>query len=110
MESWRRAWKGSGVPVAPYEDTEWVAQRREFLASLPSGPNLSDEEAAHAYRLAPGAVDKGPPGTDRRRGSSVSRTDTGGDRQESGMILVPALLTLSGLRPLRYSGHWSERS
>ena len=52
MESWRRAWKGSGVPVAPYEDTEWVAQRREFLASLPSGPNLSDEEAAHAYRLA----------------------------------------------------------
>ena len=52
MESWRRAWKGSGVPVAPYEDTEWVAQRREFLARLPSGPNLSDEEAAHAYRLA----------------------------------------------------------
>jgi hypothetical protein len=52
MESWRRAWKGSGVPVAPYEDTEWVAQRREFLASLPSEPNLSDEEAAHAYRLA----------------------------------------------------------
>ncbi len=48
MESWRRAWKGSGVPVAPYEDTEWVAQRREFLASLPSGPNLSDEEAAQA--------------------------------------------------------------
>jgi hypothetical protein len=88
MESWRRAWKGSGVPVAPYEDTEWVAQRREFLASLPSEP----------------------PRTDRRRGSSVSRTDTGGDRQESGMILVPALLTLSGLRPLRYSGHWSERS
>ena len=52
MESWRRAWKGPDAPVEPFEDTEWVAQRREFLASLPIGPNLSDQEAAHAYRLA----------------------------------------------------------
>ena len=52
MESWRKAWNGPYTPVTPFEDTEWVERRREFLAGLPSGPGLSDREAAEAYRTA----------------------------------------------------------
>ncbi len=51
MESWRRAWKGRNAPVEPFEDTEWVEQRKEALAELASDlATASDEVAAHKYR------------------------------------------------------------
>jgi hypothetical protein len=50
MESWRRAWHGPDVPVTPFEDDEWVERRQDFINGLPSGPGLSDAEAAKAYR------------------------------------------------------------
>ncbi len=51
QDSWRRAWKGPGQPVQPFEDTEWVERRREWLESLRSSRPMSDEEAAKNYRI-----------------------------------------------------------
>ena len=49
MESWRKAWNGT-APVDPFQDTEWVQKRREFLAGRSDPSAVSDEVAAHEYR------------------------------------------------------------
>jgi hypothetical protein len=49
MESWRQAWKGN-APVEPYEDTEWVVRRREFLVVRSDPATVSDEVAREEYR------------------------------------------------------------
>ena len=49
MESWRKAWNGT-TPVDPFQDTEWVEKRREFLAGRSDPSAVSDEVAAHEYR------------------------------------------------------------
>ena len=49
MESWRKAWNGT-APVEPFEDTQWVERRREFLAGRSDPSAVPDEVAAHEYR------------------------------------------------------------
>jgi hypothetical protein len=49
VESWRKAWKGN-APVEPFQDTEWVAWRRQFLAGRTDPSTASDEVAAQEYR------------------------------------------------------------
>ena len=49
MESWRKAWNGT-APVDPFQDTQWVQKRREFLAGRSDPAAVSDEVAAHEYR------------------------------------------------------------
>lgn len=49
MESWRKAWNGT-APVEPFEDTQWVEKRREFLAGRSDPPAVTDEVAAQEYR------------------------------------------------------------
>ena len=49
VESWRKAWNGT-APVDPFQDTEWVQKRREFLAGRSDPAAVSDEVAAHEYR------------------------------------------------------------
>jgi hypothetical protein len=51
VESWRRAWKGPGLPVKPFEDIEWVEQRREFISGVLDASTTSSEAAAENYRL-----------------------------------------------------------
>ena len=50
MESWRRAWQGPGLPVKPFEDIEWVEQRREWISALLDTSTTSSETAAENYR------------------------------------------------------------
>ena len=50
MESWRKAWKGSGAPVEPFEDREWVERRRKFLEGMSDPDTASDEGAGEEYR------------------------------------------------------------
>ena len=50
MESWRRAWKGPGLPVKPFEDIEWVEQRREWISALLDTSTTSSEAAAENFR------------------------------------------------------------
>ena len=45
MESWRRAWQGSQLPVKPLEDIEWVEQRREWISGLLDSSTTSPEGA-----------------------------------------------------------------
>ncbi len=49
MESWRQAWNGA-APIEPFQDTEWVEKRREFLAERSDPSAVSDDVAAHEYR------------------------------------------------------------
>jgi hypothetical protein len=49
VESWRKAWNGT-TPVEPFQDTEWVEKRRDFLAERSDPSTLSDDVAAHEYR------------------------------------------------------------
>ena len=49
MESWRKAWNGT-TPVEPFQDTEWVEKRRDFLAERSDPSTVSDDVAAHEYR------------------------------------------------------------
>ena len=49
MESWRKAWNGT-APVEPFQDTQWVEKRREFLAERSDPSAIPDEVAAHEYR------------------------------------------------------------
>jgi hypothetical protein len=51
VESWRRAWQGPGLPVKPFEDIEWVEQRREFISGLLDASTTSSEAAEENYRL-----------------------------------------------------------
>ncbi len=53
MESWRKAWKGN-APVEPFQDTEWVAWRRQFLAGRTDPSIASDEVVATEYRAIQG--------------------------------------------------------
>jgi hypothetical protein len=46
--SWRKAWNGT-APVEPFQDTEWVGKRREFLAGRSAPSAVSDEVAAREY-------------------------------------------------------------
>jgi hypothetical protein len=50
VESWRRAWQGPGLPVKPFEDIEWVEQRREWISALLDTSTTSSETAAENYR------------------------------------------------------------
>ena len=50
MESWRRAWQGPGLPVKPFEDIEWVEQRREWISALLDTSTTSSEAAAENFR------------------------------------------------------------
>jgi hypothetical protein len=50
VESWRRAWKGPGLPVKPFEDIEWVEQRREWISALVDTSSTSSEAAAENYQ------------------------------------------------------------
>ena len=50
MKSWRRAWQGPGLPVKPFEDVEWVEQRREWISALLDTSTTSSETAAENYR------------------------------------------------------------
>jgi len=49
VESWRKAWNGT-APVEPFQDTQWVEKRGEFLAGRSNPSAVSDEVAAHEYR------------------------------------------------------------
>jgi hypothetical protein len=49
VESWRKAWNGT-TPVEPFQDTEWVEKRRDFLAERSDPSTVSDDVAAHEYR------------------------------------------------------------
>ena len=46
VESWRKAWNGT-TPVEPFQDTEWVEKRRDFLAERSDPSAVSDDVAAH---------------------------------------------------------------
>jgi hypothetical protein len=48
--SWRRAWQGPGLPVKPFEDIEWVEQRREWISALLDTSTTSSEAAAENFR------------------------------------------------------------
>ena len=50
MESWRRAWQGSHLPVKPLEDIEWVEQHREWISALLDVSSTSSEAAAENYQ------------------------------------------------------------
>ena len=50
MESWRRAWQGSQLPVKPLEDIEWVEQHREWISALLDASSTSSEAAAESYQ------------------------------------------------------------
>lgn len=50
MESWRRAWQGSQLPVKPLEDIEWVEQHREWISALLDALSASSEAAAESYQ------------------------------------------------------------
>jgi hypothetical protein len=50
VESWRRAWQGPQVPVKPFEDVEWVEQRREWISALLDASSTSSEAAAENYQ------------------------------------------------------------
>src|SRR5215218_5740939 len=50
MESWRRAWQGSQLPVKPLEDIEWVEQHREWISALLDASSASSEAAAESYQ------------------------------------------------------------
>ena len=50
MESWWKAWKGNNASPRPYEDTEWVERRREFLMRLSNLDMASEEVAAEEHR------------------------------------------------------------
>jgi hypothetical protein len=50
VESWRRAWQGPGFPVKPFEDIEWVEQRREWISALLDTSTTSSEAAAENFR------------------------------------------------------------
>ena len=54
MESWRRAWQGSQLPVKPFEDVEWVDQHREWISALLDTSSTSSEAAAENYRAIQG--------------------------------------------------------
>jgi hypothetical protein len=50
VESWRKAWQGPGLAVKPFEDMEWVEQRREWISALLDASTTSSETAAENYR------------------------------------------------------------
>jgi hypothetical protein len=50
VESWRRAWQGSQLPVKPLEDIEWVEQHREWISALLDASSASSEAAAESYQ------------------------------------------------------------
>ena len=50
MESWRRAWQGPQLPVKPFEDVEWMEQRREWISALLDASSTSSEAAAESYQ------------------------------------------------------------
>ena len=50
MESWRRAWQGSQLPVKPLEDIEWVEQHQEWISALLDASSTSSEAAAENYQ------------------------------------------------------------
>ena len=50
MESWRRAWQDSQLPVKPFEDIEWVEQHREWISALLDTSSTSSEAAAENYQ------------------------------------------------------------
>lgn len=50
MESWRKAWQGQGLPVKPFEDVEWIEQRREWISALLDTSSTSSEAAAENYQ------------------------------------------------------------
>lgn len=50
MESWRKAWQGPGLPVKPFEDVEWIEQRREWISALLDTSSTSSEVAAENYK------------------------------------------------------------
>ena len=50
MESWRKAWQGSQLPVEPLEDIEWVEQHREWISALLDASSASSEAAAENYQ------------------------------------------------------------
>jgi hypothetical protein len=50
VESWRRAWQGSQLPVKPFEDIEWVEQHREWISALLDTSSTSSEAAAENYQ------------------------------------------------------------
>jgi hypothetical protein len=45
VESWRKAWQGPGLAVKPFEDMEWVEQRREWISGLLDSSTTSSEAA-----------------------------------------------------------------
>ena len=51
MESWRRACRGSQLPVKPFEDVEWVEQHREWISALLDASSTSSEAAAENARV-----------------------------------------------------------
>jgi len=50
MESWRRAWQGSQLPVKPLEDIEWVEQHREWISALLDASSASSEAPSESYQ------------------------------------------------------------
>jgi hypothetical protein len=50
VESWRRAWQGSQLPVKPLEDIEWVEQHREWVSALLDASSTSSEVADENYQ------------------------------------------------------------